>query len=194
MFQKLPLGHDSAKQYHKDLIKDANAYSLTITLNPQYNHKPVHEQYNGFSRQLRQLFAREMDGLYKDLIISYEFTKDFNIHAHAYLITSVPLESFEQNFKYYKQKYPYIGKNYKYKKIDSVTEELENYPFKDIERTQKYSEIQNCLFKPTHDLRSTSTVGQLHATKTGNIDISKFLKHIKELNLLFEENKINLDS
>jgi len=178
MYEKYILGDQKARDTHKDIINNPNGYSLTLTLKPRYNSLPVHEQYNKFSLAIRKLF-NEMEYFYNVVMMSFEFTKDYNIHAHLYLTTSVEaIETLEQNFKRLRLKYDVIGTNYKLKKIDLVTEELLNYPFKDIDRTTKYSKITNCLFNPFHYVKRVSNIGSLRSPNVGHIDISKFLEFV----------------
>lgn len=178
MYEKYSLGDKKAKEAHNSIINTTNGYSLTLTLKPRYNSLPVHEQYNKFSLNIRKLFT-DMDPYYKMIMMSFEFTKDFNIHAHLYFTTEVEdIQIFEQNFKKNKLKYEFIGTNYKLKKIDELSDELKEYPFKDIERTLKYSKLENCLFNPFHYVKRVSNMGSLRSPKVGDIDIDKYLKYI----------------
>ncbi len=176
MYEKYLLGDDKARATHDDIINHVGAYSLTLTLNPKFNGLPVNEQYNKFSREIKKLF-NELEQYYNTLMISFEFTKDYNVHAHLYFYTDVEdIALFEQNFKKEKQKYQVIGRNYKLKIIDEVSEELKHYPFKDIERTIKYSKLENVLFTPFHFVKRVHIVGSLRSPKRGNISIEKFMK------------------
>lgn len=181
---KYELGHEKARQEHKDIVNDVNAYSLTLTLNPNMNHKPVHEQYRMFSIQLRNMI-HELETFFTKAMISFEFTKDYNIHSHVYLTSSTPMMTLEQNFKKVRQTYTkWIGKNYKLKKIDAVSPELLNYPFKDIERTTSYSQTTNCLFNPYHYVVRSNNIGSLRSPHVGDKhSISKFLAFINSLEL-----------
>jgi len=176
MYEKYSLGDQKARDTHKDIVNSGIGYSLTLTLKPRYNSLPVHEQYNKFSLNIRKLF-NELENYYKLVMISFEFTKDFNVHAHLYLTSNVEdIQTFEQNFKRLKSGYDFIGTNYRLKKIDLVSDELLNYPFKDIERTNKYSKIDNCLFNPFHYVKRVSNIGSLRSPKVGHISIDKFMK------------------
>lgn len=183
MYEKYPLAHADAKTIHNTIINDDNGYSLTITLNPKFNHLPVHEQYNKFSRELKQLF-KELDPYYKTVMINFEFTKVYNIHAHVYYISECEYIVFDQNYKRCCQKYMSIGKNYKLKKIDEVSPELIEYPFKDCERTTKYSRVDNCLFNPFHYVKRVSNLGSLRSPKVGHIDISKFMDFVNSTKII----------
>lgn len=186
MYEKFTLGNDKARAVHTAIIDDKRGYSLTLTLNPRYNCLPVNEQYRKFSQQIKKLFI-DIEQYYNTLMISFEFTKDYNIHAHLYLVSEV--EDFallEQNFKKEKQKYDSIGRNYKFYNIggkDNICDydALNDYPFKDIERTKRYSVLENVMFKPFHYVRRCHNVGSLRSPKTvkcGSIDIDKFLKYV----------------
>jgi hypothetical protein len=107
---------------------------------------------------------KELQAYFKTLMISYEFTREYNIHAHIYFYTELEdIFTFEQNFKRLKNSYKSIGRNYKLNKIDDVTEVLKEYPFKDIERTIKYSKTENCLFNPYHCVIRSKTLGSLRS-------------------------------
>lgn len=151
--EKYKLGHSKAKKAHSSIVNHANSYSLTLTLKPYYNSLPVHEQYRKYTADLTALFLK-LNRYYNIIMCTPEFTKEYNIHYHTYFVLpdEMDIETFEQNFKRLRTKGGCIGTNYKLKKIDEVTEVLENYPFKDIERTLKYSKIDNCLFTPWHGI------------------------------------------
>jgi len=185
MYEKFTLGHDKAREVHNSIINIDSGYSLTLTLNPRFNSLPVNEQYRKFSKELKELFT-EIEAYFNVLMISFEFTKDYNIHAHVYFNTAVEdIQLFEQNFKKQKQKYISIGRNYKLKKIDEISDELKNYPFKDIERTMKYSKLENVLFNPFHYVKRNHNVGSLRSPaviKSGTIDIMKFINYVNSQN------------
>jgi hypothetical protein len=153
LIEKYALGHKHAKSTHERIISSERAYSLTTTLKPYYNSEPVHNQHNLYLAQLIPLLHK-LNRYYNELMFTPEFTKDFNIHFHIYFIlpTDISIETFDQNWKRLCSKRGVIGRNYKLKQIDSVTPELKNYPFKDKERTIRYSQIENCLFKPYHGI------------------------------------------
>lgn len=153
MSQKFALGHKTARKTHKAIVNDPNGYSLTITLKPYYNKEPVHNQYRALTSDLTLLINR-LNRYFNIVMMTPEFTKDYNVHYHCYFVlpTEMDIQTFEQNFKRLRTKKGCIGTNYKLKKIDEVTENLVNYPFKDIERTLKYSQIDNCLFSPYHSI------------------------------------------
>lgn len=184
MYEKFQLGADKAREVHTSIISDVRGHTLTLTLRPYYNSFPVNEQYRKFSNDIKKLFI-EIEAYYNTLMISFEFTKDYNIHAHLYFTTEVEdLQLFEQNFKKCKRKFDSIGINYKLKPIGGLQgiedfEALNNYPFKDIERTLKYSKLENVLFKPFHYVKRCHNTGSLRSPKAanvGNINIDKFLK------------------
>ena len=189
MYEKFILGADKAREIHTGIINHDCGYTLTLTLNPRYNSLPVHEQYRKFSLEIRKLF-NELEAYYKTLMISFEFTKDFNIHAHLYFISEVEdVQTFEQNFKKEKQKYISIGRNYKLKAIGGVNgiqdfECLNDYPFKDIERTTKYSKVENCLFNPFHYVKRVSNIGSLRSPKSGHINIDKFIQFVNSQKII----------
>lgn len=153
MTERFCLGHKKAKKFHNSIIEDGNSYSLTVTLKPYYNSMPVNEQFRMFSNELINLLVK-LNRYYNILMFTPEFTKDFNIHFHIYFVLpdDMDIEVFNQNFKRLRLKKSCIGPNYKLKKVDSVTDILREYPFKDVERTLKYSKIDNCLFQPYHGI------------------------------------------
>jgi len=153
MIEKLCLAHRRAKKIHKQIVQHPNAYSLTITLKPYYNKDPVHDQFRSLTGDLTLLLKR-LDRYYNLIMITPEFTKEFNVHYHCYFIlpSDMDIQTFEQNFKRLRTKKGCIGTNYKLKKVDEVTDKLIEYPFKDVERTLRYSRIDNCLFNPYHSI------------------------------------------
>lgn len=178
---KYTLGSDKARKTHRDIIISDNSYSLTITLNPRFYCLPVNEQYNKSTREIRTI----MDGLshyYNEMFITPEFTKDYNVHYHCYF--TMPCDGdvmvFEQNWKRLRNQTKTIGFNYRLKKIDEVTTELTNYPFKDIERTTKYSKVENCLFNPYHLFikGQQPVLREDKVKKSGAIDIIKFIEFV----------------
>lgn len=177
-FKKYSLGSDKARETHRNIININNGYSLTITSNPRNNSLPVNEQYTKLNRDLLTIF-KELGHYYNLLMWSPEFTKDYNIHFHVYFKTDVEdIQIFEQNFKKSKKFSKNIGFMYKLKKIDSLSPELTDYPFKDIDRTLKYSTIENCLFHPYHYVIKGSTTRLVNSPQVGNIDINKFLQFV----------------
>lgn len=138
-----------ANAKHLQIISGNNSYSLTVTLNPRYNHYDVVTQYKDYTRELIKLM-KEIGPFYSEMMLTPEFTKDHNIHFHCYIDTKYDPFVFEQMFKQKKLPYKMIGINYKLKKIDSVTPELIKYPFKDTMRTTMYAEATFNNFQPTH--------------------------------------------
>lgn len=153
MEQKLCLGHRKAKKNHHEIVKHENSYSLTLTMKPYYHSLPVHEQHRMMSHELKNLLTK-LNRYYNVIMTTPEFTKAFVIHYHCYFVLpqEMDIQVFEQNFKRLRLKRGVIGPNYKLKKVDEVTDTLLNYPFKDIQRTCKYSSIENCLFTPYHSI------------------------------------------
>lgn len=148
---KLKLGANKAKSHHNRIIDSGSAYSLTVTLNKYWYSFPVNDQYNKLSAELVKIF-KELAPYYKELMMTPEFTEDYNVHFHVYFILSdsVELMVFEQNWKRLISSSKLVGRVYKLKYVDEITERLRTYPFKDIERTTKYSLVDNCLFNPYH--------------------------------------------
>lgn len=177
---KYTLGNSKAREAYNNIITSANAYSLTLTINPRYYCLPVNEQYNKSMREVK-ILMRNLSHYYNEMFITPEFTKDYNIHYHIYFkMTCEDYVTFEQNFKKYRNQTKLLGYNYRLKKVDEVTEELKGYPFKDIERTTRYSNVDNCLFKAYHFLfKSTEgTIPYEKCKPTGSIDIIKFIEFV----------------
>lgn len=143
------LGHKKAVAKHEEIVNHNYSYSLTITLNPYYNSYSMDDQYNSMKRDIIGLL-KEIGAFYEQAMITPEYTKDYNLHWHCYIVITKDIMVFEQNMKHHKRKFKMIGFNYKLKKIDSVTNELKGYPFKDIQRTNSYSEALFNRFNPTH--------------------------------------------
>jgi len=143
------LGHQKAIDWHHKIIQDPHAWSLTLTLKPKpYNRLSVDEQHNKFMPHVKQLLE-DLSAYFFEAIITCEYTKDYNIHVHIYMVITDEL-AFNQNLKYHKQKYHSIGDEYKLKPIDEITPELKNYPFKDIVRTMKLADVVMNRFVPRH--------------------------------------------
>lgn len=153
MSTKYGLGHKTARKLHTEIINSPNAYSLTLTLKPYYNSLPIYEQHRMMEESIKQLF-KKLHRYYNKVMYTPEVTKQHNIHYHCYIVLPQELNHivFDQNFRKSRTKKGSIGPNYKLKEIDEVSDELNNYPFKDIQRTQMYSDINGCLFKPCHTI------------------------------------------
>lgn len=153
--KRYSLGNSKARNIHSNIINSPNSYSLTLTLKPYYNALPINEQFNKMIQDTHRLFTN-INRTYNIIMITPELTKDYNIHLHAYL--QLPIDEdyirFLQSFKKHLCKRSVIGRNFKLKKIDCVTDKLTNYPFKDIERTKhvknRLDGIGNLLFTPYH--------------------------------------------
>lgn len=159
--KKWTLGSQKAIAKHEEIVSKMNSYSLTMTINPFYNSYSMDDQYNQMVKQIVNLF-KELGPYYEELMITPEYTKEYNLHWHVYFVTNHDHMIFEQNMKHHKLKYKMIGFNYKLKKIDDVTNNLKSYPFKDIERTNHFSEALSQRFNPQH----------IHIRPTGNILIN----------------------
>jgi hypothetical protein len=143
------LGNSKAIAWHHKIISDPNSWSLTLTLNPKpYNRLSVDDQYNKFIPQVKQLME-DLSAYFHEAIITGEYTKDYNIHVHIYLVITDDI-AFNQNLKWHRKKYHSIGTEYKLKVIDEITPELKNYPFKDITRTLKLADVVMSRFTPRH--------------------------------------------
>lgn len=153
METRYKLGHKKAKKCHKDIINTENSYSLTLTLKPYYNALPIHEQHRLYTSNLSSLMAK-INRTYNVVMATPELTKEYNIHYHLYLVLPSGEDHirFEQALKTHITKSGVIGRNYRLKKIDSVTEILEGYPFKDITRTEYVKQRCNNLFTPYHSI------------------------------------------
>lgn len=177
--KKYKLGDKKARDHHIDIINSDNSYSLTLTLNPYYNGLPVNEQYNKLRTDVMRIM-KDCSHYYRKMFITPEFTVDYNVHFHIYFTTNADIFTFEQNFKKNKMTSKVIGRMYKLKKIDEVTSILIGYPFKDIERTTRFSECENCLFKPEHIMISCE--GNIFEDKVvkekGNKTIKSFIDFV----------------
>lgn len=154
------LGSDKAVAKHLQLINNPCCYSLTITLNPYYNILSMADQYNKM-RDETIVFFKEMGPYFKEAMINFEFTKDYNVHSHNYIVTNQQPMIFIQNIKHFMNRHKYFGKQYKLHIVDEVTDVLKGYPFKDILQTQSYSEALGGRFNPKH----------YYVVPTGNIII-----------------------
>jgi len=167
------LGSKKAVTKHLSIINSENSYSLTLTLNPFYNSLSIIDQYNKCQSEVIKL-AKELGPYFAEMMITGEYTKEYNIHWHIYFVMKGLPMVFEQNMKHLKYKYKLIGNNYKLKLIDEVSDALKGYPFKDIERTNSYAEAMMQRFNPRH----------IYVYPTGNIIIEKpDTKHLNQVSI-----------
>lgn len=146
---RMSLGHIKAWHLHEDLANIQDGYSLTLTINPYYNVNSMDTQYNLLLKDITA-FMKELGPFYRKAMITPEYTKDYNCHFHIYFKSDKTMLNIDQQIKYLKHKYKHIGKNYKLKKIDEVSDELKKYPFKDIDKTKHYAEACENRMEPKH--------------------------------------------
>lgn len=158
---RLTLGSSKARKLHEQIVSHNNCYSLTITLNPWFNTLSMCDQFDRTQKEIIAFF-KEMAPYFKESMASPEFTEDYNIHYHCYIVANNDELAFIQNVKHHIVKHKVFGKVWKLKKVDEVTNNLKGYPFKDIERTTSYSEALGYRFNPKH----------LYFTPMGNIIIN----------------------
>lgn len=153
MLNKFCLGHKQARKLHHKIINASNSYALTVTLHPDYNIEPINIQFNLLDNELRCLFKR-LNRTYNWLMYTPELTERANLHYHVYFIMpeGMHYDTFEQQFKSLRRKSSVIGTNYKLTKIDDPEGDIKEYPFKDIDRTNRVSRIENLFFLPYHGI------------------------------------------
>jgi len=172
------LGHDDARIIHTEIINNiANNYSLTITLNPYYRSYTCSLQYKSMLKELKEIFKN--NAYYETLMFTCEYTQEMNCHFHCYFTTSNVIY-FEQFFKQQIKNSKHIGKVYKLKKIDEISVELLEYPFKDIDKTLYLDKAIS--FNPKHYVfRQNGIYLKPEVTKpTGSISIAKFIEFIEK--------------
>lgn len=146
---KFSLGSRKAVRTHEDIVESEHCYSLTITLNPYYNSLSMDDQYNKMSKELIAFFG-EMAPSFQIAMSTPEYTVDHNLHWHNYIVMNNDPMVFQQNIKHYIRQHKTFGRMYKLKIVDEVTDRLLEYPFKDIQRTNSYSEALSARFNPQH--------------------------------------------
>jgi len=174
-----PLNHPDAHTIHEEIIdKIIDNYSLTITLNPSKRLEFCSSQYNNLLRELKALF-KLCSPYYRRIMITPEFTSEMNCHFHCYFNTD-SIIYFEQFFKANIKNYKWIGKVYKLKKIDEISDELLKYPFKDIEKTLYLD--KGIPFNPKHwcFYGDPSSIKPEATKPTGSISIAKFIEFIEK--------------
>lgn len=182
IIKHIALGTDTAKEHHAHIVNHPNSFSLTITLNPMYNHLICGSQYRHLLREYYKIFT-DWDAKFHKVMITPEITKQLNIHLHTYFILNniEDWAELEQIIRTQLKPNSYIGKMYKLKKVDSVSSVLLNYPFKDIERTKMLGNVKKAEFHPHHTLLmpETNILVKNATVNVGGIDIKKFLEFCK---------------
>lgn len=143
------LGSAKAVTKHHSIVNNNKCYSLTITLNPYYKSYSMDDQYNNMKQQVIDFF-KEMGPNIEEAMITPEFTEDYNLHWHCYIVAKYDEMVFQQNIKHFIKQHKMLGRVFMLKKIDEVTERLKEYPFKDIQRTNHFSEALSARFNPKH--------------------------------------------
>lgn len=184
----LELGCQKARDIHLDIVQGKRSYSLTVTLNPHWQMLPMNEQHDNLKREVKGIFSQMVE-FYDVAMITPEFTENYDIHFHCYfkLREGVEIITFDQNFKKCRCKTKYTGRNYKLKYVDNPTERIINYPFKDNNKVIHYSQIKNCMFKPSHTVYK-SLYTHFKPTKTVPTPVKD--EHIKILKKQLVKTKI----
>lgn len=188
-----PLGHKTVKAHHIKICNDlTNGYSLTITLNPRKNHDSIIDQYRGLRSEVMRCL-KQLGHKFEIAVMTPEITKEGNIHFHVYLTlyTGTNPYAFQELFKYEKKgNNQWIGTNFKLKKIDEVTENLLNYPFKQNQQMRDIQENLCNLITFVHTVITFEGNTIIKPRKTDNYkyrkDLHKYFQELQEKQSDFE--------
>lgn len=137
---KLKSGCDKMRQLHHDIIRRVNSYSMTFNITKNLANEHRQKTYVDSIKEIKYLFEK-IGPFLNEVTISPEYNKNNQIHWHCYFDTKegVTGDKLVDAIKYHitacrKVLWTDQGYGWKLKAIDELTEVLDNYPFKDIER------------------------------------------------------------
>lgn len=146
--QVYSLNDNNLKDYYIATLNNDDCYSITLTINPLLNNADILTQYRKaimeiksskiFYRKDKKLFDVHPD--FEEMILVPELTpKNLNIHFHGYFKCNPEKAQYFQN-EFRKMCYhsQVLGRQHMFKNIDNMTDELRNYPFKDLDQLMKF--------------------------------------------------------
>lgn len=142
---KIKHGSENAKELHKKIVIAKNAYSLTFNIAKRLTDYHLKQTYDDSCRDIKLLF-KSMAPYLDKVMINPEYNQKEQIHWHTYIVTKdgVSSEKLVDVIKYNIMAYKFVlwtdhGYGWKLKGIDELSDELNGYPFKDIERSRDIS-------------------------------------------------------
>jgi hypothetical protein len=150
-----PLDSTKAKDCHKYLITTGKCYSLTINISTSitcHSEKVVYQLSHATIKKI----LTGLNGNFQGGMVTMEYNKNKQQHFHIYFLSPVENEhTLIDQLKELFCRYPKIlwnscGNGWRLKKVDEVTPELTNYPFKDCKRTQQIADLAYDHFIPSH--------------------------------------------
>lgn len=141
------LDDDIIKQYYQTQIDSTNCRSVTFTLNPKLYSADILTQYRTAIKDIltSNIFVskigkhKNIHPDFEELILVPELTNTINIHFHGYFkCNPEKITYFYNEFKKYTYNNPVMGRQMMFKEIDSLTDTLKSYPFKDIKELLKF--------------------------------------------------------
>lgn len=144
-----PLGSNKAIATHHEIINHEKAYSLTFNISKHLMNHNMKDQYMQGRNAILRVF-KNLSSLFTKGMVSLEFNKNKNAHFHSYFISNCETsEMLRDAIKTYiphewQSLWTSEGNGWRLKVIDSITDELSQYPFKDIPRTQL---LVKCSYK-----------------------------------------------
>lgn len=141
------LDDNNIKDYYIANLNNADCYSITFTLHPSLNNADILTQYRKAIQEIKssKIFYRKNKKLFdvhpdfEEMIIVPELTQKLNIHFHGYFkCNPASAGLFQNEFKKLCFHSQILGRQHTFKNIDKMTDELRNYPFKEIEQLKKF--------------------------------------------------------
>lgn len=150
------LNDSNIKDYYIATLNADDCYSITFTLHPSLNNADILTQYRKAIQEIKdsklfyyrdkrnKLFEVHPD--FEEMIIVPELTTRLNIHFHGYFkCNSAKAELFQNEFKRLCFNSTVLGRQHTFKSIDFMTDELRQYPFKDIDQIMKFPDWKKIM-------------------------------------------------
>lgn len=152
-----PLDSKKAHKVHEEIVRDVKSYSLTFNISKILMDRSMKEQYTQGRNAILRLF-KNLSSLFLKGMVSGEFNKNKNMHFHCYFTSNCETaEQLRDAIKTYivhewHNLWTLEGKGWRLKKVDEISDELDNYPFKDIARTNVLLKFSCVQFQMSHTI------------------------------------------
>lgn len=139
------------KEYYQAHIDSDSCRSITLTLNPVMYNADILTQYRTAIQELKKskIFFFKQKGQitvhpdFEEMIVIPELTDTLNIHFHGYFkCNPEKAQYFYNEFRKFTYKNEVFGRQMMFKNIDKMTDELKDYPFKDINELLKFPDAK----------------------------------------------------